>query len=64
MSVTTSQVLQQSMSDVKLMEDEKRKDRGGIVRTVGGVSVPERHKSWLQRKERVLQKKEWQQERM
>lgn len=39
MSVTTSQVLQQSKSDVKLMEEEKRKDRGGIVRPVEGVTV-------------------------
>lgn len=53
----TSQVLQQSKSDVKLMEEEKPKDRGGIVRTMEGVSVTERHKSWLQSKERVLRRK-------
>lgn len=34
MSVMTSQVLQQSKSDVKLMEEEKRKDRGGTERTM------------------------------
>lgn len=58
MSVMTSQVLQQSKSDVKLMKEEKRKDRGGTVRTIEGLTVTERHKSWLQSKERVLRRRE------
>lgn len=58
MSINTSQVLQQSKSDMKLMEEEKRKDRGGTVRTMEGLTVTERHKSCLQSKERVLRRRE------
>ncbi len=53
MSVMTSQVLQQSKSDVKLMKEEKRKDRGGTVRTMEGLTLTERHKSWLQSRENI-----------
>ncbi len=58
MSVMTSQVLQQSKSDVKLMKEEKQKDGGGTVRTIEGLTVTERHKSWLQSKEKVLRRRE------
>lgn len=58
MNVMTSQVLQQSKSDVKLMEEEKWKERGGTVRTMEGLTMTERHKSWLQSKERVLRRRE------
>lgn len=57
MNVMTSQVLQQSKSDVKLMEEEKRKDSGGTVRMMEGVRITERYKSWLQSRERELRKR-------